>query len=103
MPIAQSRFAFDVASEAKFAEWCEQNQAVLDLLTKYALEAKRSGRERLSINLLFERARWYSTVETHGDAWKLNNNWRSFVARKLMADVPELAGFFETRKSQADE
>jgi hypothetical protein len=36
-------------------------------------------------------------VETTDAEWKLNNNWTPYYARKLMANEPELKGFFEIR------
>lgn len=38
-----------------------------------------------------------SLTERFGDEYKLNNDYRAFYARLLMANEPELAGFFETR------
>lgn len=96
----QGRFTF---SEQEFATYHADNPHIYVKLREYALEAKRAGRKRLSINLLFERLRWYTTVETQGDEFKLNNNWRAYYARLLMTQEPQLAGMFETRRSKADE
>lgn len=60
-------------------------------------------RRRLSINLLFERLRWYTEIETQGDPFKVNNTFRAWYARLLMRQEPALAGVFETRRSDADE
>lgn len=97
----QSRFTFD-RHERDFWAYHDENPAVYEALKQFALEAKRAGRERMSINMLHERLRWYTTVEAKGDAWKVNNNYRPFYARLLMEREPELAGFFETRKAKAD-
>lgn len=98
----QTRFEFDAATERRFEDYHRANPHVFELLKRFALEAKRAGHRRLSINMLFERARWQSMVETTGDPWKLNNSHRAFYSRMLMRDVPELRGFFETRRSKAD-
>jgi hypothetical protein len=80
----------------------EANPAVFAKLVEYAREAKEAGKRRIGIAACFERLRWFSEVETKGDAFKLNNNARAFYSRLLMAEVPELRGFFVTRNSGVD-
>jgi hypothetical protein len=103
MPMMQSRFEFDQATAARFAEYHAANPQVYAALRRFALDARRAGRSRMSINMLHERVRWYTTVEAVQDEFKINNNWRPFYARLLMELEPELAGFFETRKALADD
>lgn len=91
------------ATRAAFEAYDAENPAIYEQLTKYAFEAFRSGRKRIGINMLHERLRWYTTIEAKNDTFKCANNWRPFYSRKLMRDYPELVGFFETRKSIADE
>jgi hypothetical protein len=98
----QSRFAFDAITAQRFADFHAANPQVYATLLRFALEAKRAGRTRMSINLLAERLRWHSTVEVNGDEFRVNNNLRPYFARLLMEQEPELSGFFETRKAQAD-
>ena len=62
----------------------------------------RAGRQRLSIEVLYARLRWYSQIETTGDPYKPNNHFTAFYARLLMQAYPELAGLFELRRSYAD-
>lgn len=96
------RFSWDVPTAAKFAEYNRENPQVYAALRKFALEAKRAGRERMGMKALFERVRWFTEVETTGDSFKVNNSYTSFYARMLMDLEPELRGFFETRKAKAD-
>lgn len=96
------RFEFDAATSAKFAEYHAQNPRIYEVLRTFAVRARRAGRDRLSINMLFERARWETDVEGRGDSFKMNNNYRAYYARLLMEQEPELAGFFEIRKAKAD-
>lgn len=99
----QSRFSFDAHDEAKFAQYHADHPAVYLTLRKFALEARRAGRDRLSINMLFERVRWETMVGAGDDTFKMNNNWRAHYARLLMRQEVELGpAFFETRKSRAD-
>ncbi len=100
-------FDFD-AEPASAAEWAEftayhsANPQVYAKMRQYALEAKAAGRTHFGINMIHERVRWYTNVEAVGDLWKLNNNYRPFYARLLMANEPELAGLFELRTAKAD-
>lgn len=99
----QSRFMFADGDAARFWAFHEENPHVYAELRRFALEAVGKGRRRLSINLLFERLRWFTEIETEGDAFKVNNTFRAWYARLLMRDEPRLAGMFETRKSDADD
>ena len=80
------------------------NPQVYRQLVVYAFQMLHAKRTRGSIDLLFQRLRWYTTVETQSeDDFKLNDQYRAYYARKLMAEYPELAGFFELRSSQFDQ
>ena len=76
------------------------NPHVYRLLKQLALQMRTSGRERYGIGGLFERLRWEYAIKTSGE-FKLNNNYRALYARKLMAEEPKLAGFFQTRTRKA--
>lgn len=93
----------DPVSLAAFEIYDATNPEIYETLRRFALEAKHKGRNYLSISLLVERARWYTTVEAHGGIFKISNSMRAFYARKLMLQEPELVGFFSTRQSRADE
>lgn len=99
----QTRFTFAVNDVARFREYHEANPEIYQALRRFALEAVNAGHRRLSINLLFERLRWFTTVEAKGDAFKCNNTYRAHYARLLMSQEPALAGVFETRRSEADD
>lgn len=86
----------------RFAAFHAQNPGVYQRLRELALDAVRRGRRRLSISQLYEVLRWQVSLETKGDEFRLNNSWRSFYARELMASEPELEGVFELRVSAAD-
>jgi hypothetical protein len=99
----QSRFIFEPHQEAKFAQYHADHPEIYRTLRRFALEARRAGRDRLSINMLFERVRWETMVGATDDTFKMNNNWRAHYARLLMRQEPELGPeFFETRTSRAD-
>lgn len=72
---------------------------VYDVIKALALKAKRAGHTKYSIKALVEVARWEYTVQM-GDKtsrWLWDNSLTSRLGRKLMDEVPELAGFFKLR------
>lgn len=87
----------------KFHEFYYANPHVYWRLRELAVDLKHRGRDRYSINGLFEVLRWEHAMKTSGDTFKLNNNYRALYARALMNNEPELEGFFETRSAPRSE
>lgn len=83
--------------QEKFELYHRENPHILPLLVRFVNEAKESGREHYSINAIFERIRWHLDIETTGDVFKLNNNYRSRYVRLLEKEYPEYEGFFFKR------
>ena len=86
----------------KFTEFHNNNPHVYDELRDLALRAKRHGRKNYSINGLYQVLRWHRNFETNDPDFKLGNNHRAYYARLLMAQEPELKGFFRTRKTKTE-
>ncbi len=85
----------------KFRKYHRENPRVYAYFCHFADEAIAKGRKYLGAKLLFERIRWYTTVEAaadHADGFKLNNNYHAFYARLWMREHPEHGDFFRTRK-----
>ena len=87
--------------QSRFEAFDKANPRIYEYVKRFALEAKHSGRPHFGIAAIIERARWelaISVVKTSfDDDWKINNDYRSRYARRLMSEVPELAGFFRVR------
>ena len=102
---AQLQFSVDTRKsiQKRFEEFDRANPHVYRGLRDLALTARRKGRERGSIELFFAVMRWehWITTDDPGSDFKLNDHYTSRFARKLMAQEPELAGFFETRELRA--
>jgi len=73
---------------------------LLPEMARIARELRSMGRERYSINGLFEILRWETRHTTGDHGLKMNNNHRAFAARDLMATYPDLEGFFQIRRQQ---
>jgi hypothetical protein len=84
--------------EERWQDFDRANPHIFAMLRDMALGAKRRGR-RVGIRLLWEKLRWDLTVESDRpeDAPKLNDWFPPYYSRRLMREVPELAGFFEVR------
>jgi hypothetical protein len=89
-------------AELAFWRFHRANPHVLVLLTTLLQEARTKGK-RVGIRLLWERLRWALEVETvRGDEEpKLNDHYPPYYARLLMAQDPELQGYFEVRGNAA--
>lgn len=100
----QGRFSWAHENDlARFLAYHAANPQIYQQLRRFAREAVQAGAKRLSINLLFERVRWFTAVEAQDDAFKVNNTFRAWYARLLMQQEPALAGVFETRRAEADD
>jgi hypothetical protein len=73
---------------------------VLVMLTRQWVNG--TGRPRIGIGALYERARWELAITTNDPDYRLNNNFRAFYARLIMYLNPELGHVFSVRSSEAD-
>lgn len=87
-----------------FDRFHAENPVVYKVLVHLAREwVLRTGRRKLGIASLFERARWEIALMTSDPDYKLNNNWRAYYARLIMYREPDLDELFTLRASEADE
>lgn len=84
--------------EARARAFVEKNPTVWRLFVRFTHELIRAGREHYSSDAVIHRIRWYTVVETHGDEFKVNNNFSAVFARWFHEAYPEHAGFFRTRE-----
>lgn len=68
-----------------------------------ALHLIALGKTRYSADAVMHVVRFERDTTTQGDAFKINNYWTAFYARKFIAEFPKHAAFFETRVSEADQ
>jgi hypothetical protein len=88
--------------QERFDAFHDRNPQVYRALRDMALEMRRRGHRQYGIKALFEVLRFNHAMQTHGDAFKLNNNYTALYARLLMDNEPELADFFETRRRTSE-
>lgn len=99
------RLAEYLTLQERYAAWrlSPNGVAVIAAVRDAALRLRRRGFKHYGIAALFEAARYTYALRVGPDAegFKLNNNWRSRLARDLMREEPELADFFELRELRA--
>jgi hypothetical protein len=101
---AQLALVFDATMAQRFEQFHQDNLHVYSTLVRLAKQwVAHTGRGKLGIGALYERARWEIAIQTKDPDYRLNNNFRAFYARLMMHNEPELRGLFELRSSEADE
>lgn len=95
---------YSEASYRDFASYREANPNLEGLLTDLALSLRRKGWLKCSVKLMWEFVRWDPKFRTPGGLkYKLPNEYTADYARLLMAQEPELVGFFELRTRKTKE
>lgn len=73
-----------------------RNPAVYAFAVSISRYTRRRGVPHYGIGAVWEIMR-FKYLETHGDVYKLNNNYRAWYARRIMATEADLRGFFTVR------
>lgn len=96
--------ALDNPMVRAFEQFHRDNPQVYAILVRLAREwVRATGRDKLGIKALYERARWEIAIQTQDADYKLNNNFTAFYARLIMAQEPDLSELFHMRGSAADQ
>lgn len=93
-------FARPKASTAD-ALFDSSHPGVFTKFVEFAEQVRARGKTRYSADAILHRIRWWSDVERQSGEYALNNNWTSYLARRLMRERPEFDGFFETRERKS--
>lgn len=88
--------------QERFEAWVAANPELYRLIRQYAYRALEAGRSRFGIAAIVERVRWDIEIESEGDDFKINNDFRSRLVRKLIDEEPRFEDLFETRALKAD-
>ena len=84
--------------QGRFDKYHDDHPEVYTELVRLARKACKAGKEQWGIGALCEVLRWETALrKPEGEAFKLNNNYRSRYARLIMEQEPDLATFFEVR------
>lgn len=83
-------------------EYDKAHPEVYDKLVELARERKALGHTRYGFSVIWGMARWELQFDS-GETYRMNNDYAAVYARAIMRDEKDLTGFFETRKSWADD
>lgn len=86
----------------RFERWLQDHPEAFPAFVRIALRLKASGYTRYSADGVMHALRWNRLIEGRTGEFLVNDHFSSRIARKAMAEVPELAGFFQTRKLKAE-
>jgi hypothetical protein len=81
-----------------FEEWLINNPKVFGIFLGFAREVQATGKTHYGIAAITERVRWFVNIESVGESFKINNNFRSRMVRRLVEEDPSLSNLFQTRK-----
>lgn len=88
--------------QERFEEFNREHPEVYTYLIALVYEVLRKGYSHYGIRTLWERMRWHFHIEKGDNEFKLNDHFHSRYARKIMAEHPDLDGFFELRELKAE-
>lgn len=85
--------------QERFEKFHAENPHIYHYFVLYARQAKAAGYEHYGCHAIMQRVRWHMEIETRSDdGFKINNDFSSRYARRIMEQEPDLKGFFVTRR-----
>lgn len=89
--------------DARFERYHAECPELYQLFERFARELKNAGMSRYSADGILHLIRHHMIVVLrHEGGRKINNDFAAPLARKLMNECPEFAGFFELRETRSD-
>ena len=89
---------YSTSIQSRFERFDRENPQVYAKFKEYAGRLLCTGRHRFGAKLIIERIRWDYAIETNARDFKINNDFPSRYARKLIAEKSEFQGKFELRR-----
>jgi hypothetical protein len=101
--LAQNAFPFVPAISDCFQSFHQDNPTVYRDLVAICRSLKAQGFTHYSADAVYHVLRYQRDINlpVGDDGFKLNNNYTSRYARMIMANEPDLAGFFHLRNLKA--
>lgn len=88
--------------EDAFWRFHDENPHVFAHFIRYAMEAIKAGKKRLSSKLIINRIRWEMHLRTNSDdGFAINDAFTSHYARLFITKYPQYDSFFELRRLRA--
>ena len=83
-----------------FEQYNSENPEIWKQFKETTLNTIKRGFKHYSSKSIFEIIRWHKGGDLKTDAFKINNNYTCFYARKFMEEFPQYNGFFRTRATK---
>ena len=87
-------------SKRDFETFHADNPRVYQLFCYFTKQIINAGYQKYSAEAVFNQIRWYTTIETKGEDYKINNDYKPYYSRKYMEE--HNTKIFRTRSSVAD-
>lgn len=97
LPISEPEYAAELTIAQRFEAFHQANPHVAKALEALAAQWLKRH-DRASMKALFERLRWESGLQTHGEAYRLNNDFTAHYARLLIERRPQWRDAFQLRE-----
>jgi hypothetical protein len=88
--------------KALFDEWHKNNPMIWQYFEKFAMEAIRMRRTKISHWLIINRIRWEVYVITTGDDFKISNDFIAFYARLWREKYPQHKDLFNIKRMDGE-
>lgn len=79
------------------ARWIRNHPEIANMFFDFAKQMAARAK-KFGIGLIAERVRWQVMYEKGEETYKINNNFRAYIARWIIAKEPALEAHFEFRK-----
>jgi len=83
--------------QERFVGYHATHPEVYAAIVRFARDVRAKGHRRFGIRVIWERARWFLSIERTEGEYKLNDHYTSRYARLVMEQEPDLRDFFEVR------
>lgn len=87
-------------SKKQFEKFHSENPKVYELFKYFTMQVRNAGFHKYSAEAVLNQIRWYTTIETRGDDFKINNDYKPYYSRMYMNE--HNVDIFRTRSSIAD-
>lgn len=87
-------------SKKQFEEFHTENPKVYQLFCYFTNQVIHAGYDKYSAEAVLNQIRWYTTIETKGEDFKINNDYKPYYSRMYMDE--HNVDIFRTRSSVAD-
>ena len=86
----------------EFLQYHKENPHIYAAFERFTFQVINTGRKYFSARAIYERMRWFSTIEDNSVTFKMSDHPMPFYARLFEKNHPQYAGFFRKHRCAAD-